>query len=136
MARAPVYKRVWHHAKGFRWFNLCWVRRYMCMPRLTRWCTRVVRATSFKYNWVVRTCLCVPASANAPLHFENGPGAPCSTLSTVSTGLSCLSVGSHVHYLLSCLHLRNRSTIGRDLLPHGATYITRITSHMYVLLCM
>ena len=104
---------------------------HMCMPRLMRWCTRALtEPTSFKYNWVVTTCLCVPASVDAPIHFESGPGTPCSTLSTVSTGLSCLSVGACVHYLSSCLHLRKRSTRGQDLLPHGVahiTYISRIT---------
>ena len=70
------------------------------MPRLTcAGAPALSEPTSFKYNWVVRTCLCAPASADAPLHFENGPGVLCSTLSTVSTGPSCLSVGARVHYL-------------------------------------
>ena len=100
----------------------------MCTPRLT--CTGVPtlsEPTSFKYNWVAITCLCAPASADAPIHFGSGPGAPCSTLSTISTGLSCLSVGARVHYLSSCcLHLQKCSTIGRDLPPHGTAHITII----------
>ena len=48
-------------------------------------------------------------------------------LSTISTGPSCLSVGAHVHYLMSChLHLRKCSTRGWDLPPHGVAHITYI----------
>ena len=113
--------------EGICWFNPHWVRRYTCMPRLMRWCACVERAYSFKYNWVIITCLCAPASADTPIHFENGPGMSCSTLSTISTGPSCLSVGSRVHYLLSCrLHLQKCSTRGQDLPPHSAAHITII----------
>ena len=52
--------------------------------------------------------------------------------STASTGPSCLSVGAHVHYLLSCcLHLRKHSTA-------AATYITSAhrMSHIYIYICM
>ena len=35
-------------------------------------------------DWVVITCPCAPASADVPIHSENGPGVPCSTLGVPS----------------------------------------------------
>ena len=40
-------------------------------------------------DWVVITCLCAPASADAPIHSENGLGAPCSTLGVLSPQDHC-----------------------------------------------
>ena len=58
----------------------------------------------------------------ALIHSEELPGNAMFYLrSTVSTGLSCLSVGaSYALFIeLSSLHLRKRGTLGRDYPPHG-----------------
>ena len=115
--------------EGIRWFNPRWVRRYMCTPRLTCWCACVERAYFLNItDWVVITCLCVTASADAPIHFKNGPGTPCSPLSTVSTGPSCISVGARVHCLLSC-----QVYISRSAVLEGETFrpTVRHTSHIH-----
>ena len=64
------------------------------------------------------------AFVDAPITLQEQPGNAVFFLrSTASTGPSCLLVGAHVHYLLSCcLHLRKHSTA-------AATYITCV-QHM------
>ena len=131
----PIIGLALHHG-GIPGSPLNGLRRYMCTHRLTRWCARMLREpTSFKLNWLgcYNVSMHVPASADAPIHSENSPGAPVFYLrSTISTGPSCLSVGAHVHYLLSCrLHLRKRVTKGWDLPPHSAVPITYIMANAF-----
>ena len=115
-----AYNRPGAASWGDSWFNSWWVRRYTCMHRLMCWCRPCWESLlpSNLTDWVIIICPCVPASADAPIHSENGPGVLCSDLrSTISTGPSCLSVGAHVHYLLSC-----QVYISGSALPKGKTF--------------
>ena len=51
------------------------------MPGVTRWCACIDRALlpSNITDWVVITCLCVSASADAPIHFKESLGTLCSS---------------------------------------------------------
>ena len=140
-----IWHHSWHHMahapgsiKGpaprqeeIRWFDPHWVRRYPCMH--LDWCTgapTLTEPTSFKYNWLgcYNLSMCVGASADAQIHFEDGPGMLCSSfeyclLRTVMPFGWCPCA---LFNELSSLHLQKRSTRGQDLPPHGAAHITYI----------
>ena len=119
MARASGYKTAWCCVGGTHWSNSCWevhVHAWIDALACPHWESLLPSNIT---DWVVLIRPCVSVFVDAPITLWEQPGNAVFFLrSTASTGLSCLSVGARVHYLLSCcLHLRKHSA-------DAATYIT------------
>ena len=104
---------------GTHWSNSCWevhVHAWIDALARPRWESLLPSNIA---DWVVLIRPCASAFVDAPITLWERPGNAVFFLrSTASTGPSCLSVGAHVHYLLSCcLHLWKHSAA-------AATYIT------------